>query len=50
MRGLDVFRMVISPGSSHPFRVPVVRHDVATVDKLMVANGAFSCLLDDLSV
>jgi hypothetical protein len=50
MHGLDVFRMVISPGSSHSFRVLVVRHNVAAVGKLMVANGALSGLLDDLSV
>ena len=50
MRGLDIFRMVISPGSSHPFRVPVVRHDVAAVDKFPVADGAFSGLLHDFSV
>jgi hypothetical protein len=50
MRGLDVFRMVISPGSSHSFRVSVVWHDVAAVAKFMVANGALPGLLDDLSV
>jgi hypothetical protein len=42
--------MVISPGSSHSFRVSVVRYDVAAVGKFMVANGALSCLLYDLSV
>ena len=50
MHGLDVFRMVISPGSSHSFRVSVVRYDVAAVVKFMVANGTFPSLLDDLSV
>ncbi len=50
MHGLDVFRMVISPGSPHSFRVSVVRYDVAAVGKFLVANGAFPGLLDDLSV
>jgi hypothetical protein len=50
MHGLDVFGMVISPSSSHPFRVPVVRYDVATVDKFLVTNGALSFLLDDFSI
>jgi len=50
MHGLDVFRMVISPGSAHPFRVPVVRYDVATVGKFIVTNGALSFLLDDSSI
>ena len=50
MHGLDVLRMVISPGSSHSFRVSVVRYDVAAVGKFMVANGALPGLLDDFSV
>lgn len=50
MHGLDVFRMVISPGSSHSFRVSVVRYDVATLGKFVVANGTFTVLLGDLSV
>jgi hypothetical protein len=50
MHGLDVFRMVISPGSSHAFRVSVVRYNVAAVGKFVVANGALSGLLEDLSI
>jgi hypothetical protein len=50
MHGLDVLRMVISPGSSHSFRVSVVGYDVAAVGKFMVANGALPSLLDDFSV
>jgi len=50
MHGLDVFRMVVAPGSSHSLRVSVVRYDVAAVGKLMVANGALPGLLDDFSV
>ena len=50
MNGLDAFRMVISPGSSHSFRVSVVRYDVAAVGKFMMTNGALPCLLHDFSV
>jgi hypothetical protein len=50
MHGLNVFFMVIPPGSSHSFRLLVVRHDVATVGKFMVANGTLPGLLDDFSV
>ena len=50
MDGLDVFRMVISAGSPHSFRVSVVRYDVAVLVKFMVADCAFQVLLDDLSV
>jgi len=50
MHGSDIFRMVISPGSAHSFRVSVVRYDVAAVGKFMVANGTLPVLLDDLSV
>jgi hypothetical protein len=50
MNGLDVFRMVISPGSSHSFRVSVVRYDVAAVGKFMVADRTLPVLLGDLSV
>ena len=50
MHGLDVFRMVIASGSSHSFRVSVVRHDLATVVKFLVADGALPSLLDDFSI
>jgi hypothetical protein len=50
MHGLDIFRMVISAGSTHSFRVSVVRYDVAAVAKFMVANGALPSLLHDFSV
>ena len=42
MHGLDVFRMVISPGSSHSFRVSVVRYDVATVGKFLCGRWRIS--------
>jgi hypothetical protein len=50
MHGLDVFRMVISPSSSHTFRVPVVRYDVAVICKFFQADDALPVLLGDLSV
>jgi len=50
MHGLDVFRMVISPGTAHSFRVSVVRYDFAAVGKFIVANGALPRLLHDFSV
>jgi hypothetical protein len=50
MNSLNVVQMVISPSSSHPFRVSVIRYDVAAVGKFMVANGALPALLDDFSV
>ena len=50
MHGLDVFRMVIASGSSHSFRLSVVRYDVATVGKFPVTDGALPFLLDDFSI
>ena len=50
MHGLNIFRMVISPCSSHSFRVSVVRYDFATVGKFLVADCTLAVLLDDLSV
>jgi len=50
MHGLDVFRVVISPGSSHSFRVSVIRYDIAAIVKFIVTDGALPGLFDDLSV
>ena len=50
MHGLDVFRVVISLGSSHSFRVSVVRYDIAAVVEFTVAYGTLPILLDDFSV
>jgi hypothetical protein len=50
MHGLNILRMIISPGPSHSFRVSVVRYDIAAVVKFMAANGALPCLLHDFSV
>lgn len=50
MHGLDIVWMIVSPGSSHPFRVLVVRYDVAIFSKFLVADCAFAALLGDLPV
>ena len=50
MHGLNVFFVVIPPGSSHPFGLDMVGHDVATIGKFMVANGALPILLYDFSI
>jgi hypothetical protein len=42
--------MVVSPRSSHPFRIPVVWHDVVVVRELFLADGTFPVLLDNLPV
>jgi hypothetical protein len=47
---LNVLRMVVSPGPSHPFRVLVVRYDVAIFGKFLVADCAFAALLGDFPV
>jgi hypothetical protein len=47
---LDVLRMVISPRSSHAFRVSVVWDDVAVLGEFVVANRASAVLFGDLSV
>jgi len=40
--------MIISPSSSHPFRIPVVRHYVAVIRELFVADCAYPVLLNNL--
>ena len=47
---LDIVRMIISPRSSHTFRIPVVRHDIVVICEVFVADGADPALLDNLSV
>jgi hypothetical protein len=37
--------MVVSPRSSHSFRILVVRHDVVVIGELFVADCAYSVLL-----
>jgi hypothetical protein len=45
---LNIVRMVVSPRSSHPFGIPVVRYDVVVICELFVTDSAFPVLLDDL--
>jgi hypothetical protein len=47
---LDIVRMVIPPCSSHSFRILVVRDDVVVIREVLVADGAYPALLEDLSV
>jgi hypothetical protein len=42
--------MIISPGSSHSFRILVVWNDVVIVGKLFVADRAYPGLLPHLAV
>jgi hypothetical protein len=50
VRCLNIVRMIISPRSSHSFRILVVRNNVVVVAKLLVADGAYSGLLPHLTV
>src|SRR5690349_8607699 len=47
---LDVVRMIVPPGSSHSFRILVVRNNVVVVGKLFVTDRADSGLLAHLAV
>ena len=47
---LDIVRVIISPAPTHPFGVLVIRHDVAVIGELFLANGGFPVLLDNLAV
>ena len=46
---LNIVGAIISPCPSHPFGFNMIGHDVATVDKFLVTEGAIPFLLDDLS-
>jgi hypothetical protein len=50
MRCLNVVCMVVPPGPSHSFRIPVVRHDIVVIRELFVTDSAFPVLFDDLAV
>lgn len=50
MSCLNIVRMIVSPRSSHPLRIPVVWNDVVVVRELFVANGASPVLLNDLPI
>ena len=42
--------MIVSPRSSHSLGILVVRHDIAVVRELLVADGTRSHLLDNLAI
>jgi hypothetical protein len=50
VRRLNVVGMVVAPGSSHASWVDVVRHDVAEVGELHMAERALLVLFDNLAV
>ena len=50
MRCLDIVRVVVSPRSSHSFRIPVVRDDIVVIGEVFLADGAYAALLDNLSI
>lgn len=50
MRCLDIVWVIIPPGSSHPFGMPMVWDDVVVIGELFLADGAFPVLLDNLPV
>ena len=47
---LDVVRVIVSPRSTHSFRILVVRDYVVVIREVLVADGAYSALLENLSV
>jgi len=47
---LDIFWMVISPRAAHSLRFPVVRHDIVVIREVLVADGTYAALLDNLSI
>lgn len=42
--------MIVSPGSSHPFRTSVVWHDIVVVRELDVTDRTYPVLFHDLPV
>jgi hypothetical protein len=47
---LDIVGMIVSPRSSHPFGILVIRHNVGVVRELFVTDGALPVLLHNLKV
>jgi len=50
VNGLNIFRMIVSPRSSHTTGMDVVGHHVAALGEPLLAEGAESILLGDLPV
>jgi hypothetical protein len=42
--------MIVSPRPSHPFGISVVRHNVAVICELFVADCTYPVLLDNLPI
>ena len=49
VNGLNIFRMIVSPRSSHAAGMDMVGYDVAIIRELSAADAAFTSLGDDLS-
>ena len=47
---LNVVWMVISPRSTHSFRILMIRYDIVVIREVFVTDGAYPALLDNLSV
>jgi hypothetical protein len=50
MDSLDVFRMVVSPCSSHTTGIDVVGDDVGVIGEPLLAEGAYAILGGNLPV
>jgi hypothetical protein len=48
--GLNIVRMIVSPGSSHAAGMDVVGHHVTVVRELPITESAFAVLGNDLPV
>jgi len=42
--------MVVAPRSSHPFRIPVVRHNIVVIREFLMANCAYPVLLNNFAI
>ncbi len=50
MHRLDILRVVVSPGSAHPFGINVVWDDISIVRKLLMADCTLFILFGDLAI
>ena len=47
---LNIVGMIVPPGSTHAFRILVVRNDVVGIGELFMADCAYAGLLPNLAV
>jgi hypothetical protein len=47
---LDIVWVIVSPRSTHPLRIPMVRDHIVIVRELFVADRADASLFSDFSV